>query len=324
MRTAREAYQYLNQIRQIVMYLGICDGNLEEGSLRCDANISVRKKGATEFGTKIEIKNLNSFRNVEKAIEYEIKRQVEAIEQGEILTQETRMWDAGTHQTKSMRSKEFAHDYRYFPEPDLAGVNVTDAMIENIGNTMPELPLARKKRFVNEYGLPWYDAGILTESQHLGTYFEECCQSLTQQTKDRYKLVSNWIMTEVLRYLSDKGVGIEQFPVTSSYIAELVELFAAELISSKIAKDIFPEVIAGESPKSVVERKGLLQISDESIILAVVEKILAEQTDNVTKYHEGKKNLFGHFVSSTLKELGGKANPRIVTKLLQERLQEVK
>ncbi len=324
MRTAREAYQYLNQIRQIVMYLGICDGNLEEGSLRCDANISVRKKGVSEFGTKIEIKNLNSFRNVEKAIEYEIKRQVEAIEQGEILTQETRMWDAGTHQTKSMRSKEFAHDYRYFPEPDLAGVSVTDAMIEHLGNAMPELPLARKKRFVSEYGLPWYDAGILTETQNLGTYFEECCQSLTQQTKDRYKLVSNWIMTEVLRYLSDKAVGIEQFPVTASHIAELVELFAAELISSKIAKDIFPEVIAGESPKSVVERKGLLQISDESIILAVVEKILAEQTDNVTKYQEGKKNLFGHFVSSTLKELGGKANPRIVTKLLQERLQEVK
>lgn len=321
MRTPREAYQYLNHIRQIVMYLGICDGNLEEGSLRCDANISVRKKGASEFGTKIEIKNLNSFRNVEKAIEYEIKRQIDALENGETLTQETRMWDAGSHQTKSMRSKEFAHDYRYFPEPDLAGVTVTEEMMDTIRRSMPELPLARKRRFVQDYGLPWYDAGILTETQSLGSYFEECCRLLREPSKERYKLVSNWIMTEVLRYLSEKGIGIDQFPVPSANIAELVELFAAELISSKIAKDIFPDVLAGESPKSVVERKGLLQISDESIILAVVEKILSDQTDNVAKYKEGKKNLFGHFVSSALKELGGKANPRIVTKLLQERLQ---
>ena len=231
------------------------------------------------------------------------------------------MWDAGSHQTKSMRSKEFAHDYRYFPEPDLAGVTVTEEMMDTIRRSMPELPLARKRRFAQDYGLPWYDAGILTETQSLGSYFEECCRLLREPSKERYKLVSNWIMTEVLRYLSEKGIGIDQFPVPSANIAELVELFAAELISSKIAKEIFPDVLAGESPKSVVERKGLLQISDESIILAVVEKILSDQTDNVAKYKEGKKNLFGHFVSSALKELGGKANPRIVTKLLQERLQ---
>lgn len=320
MRTAREAYQYLNQIRQIVMYLGICDGNLEEGSLRCDANISVRKKGAAQFGTKVEIKNLNSFRNVEKAIDFEIKRQIQALESGEIIVQETRMWDAGSQQTKVMRTKEFAHDYRYFPEPDLGGVIVSDEMLTAIRNSMPELPLARKRRFVEQYGLPWYDSGILTETQELGAYFEDCCAALKEQTKERYKLVSNWIMTEVLRYLSEQGITVKEFPVTPMNIAELVELFASEVISSKIAKEIFPDVINGETPKGVVEKKGLLQISDEGLIVQVVEKVLDEQTDNVTKYREGKKNLFGHFVSSVLKELGGKANPRIVTKLLQERL----
>lgn len=320
MRSAREAYQYLNQIRQIVMYLGICDGNLEEGSLRCDANISVRKKGVEKFGTKVEIKNLNSFRNVEKAIDFEIKRQVETLESGNEIFQETRMWDAGSQQTKVMRSKEFAHDYRYFPEPDLGGVTVSEAMLESIRSTMPELPLDRKRRFANEYGLPWYDAGILTETQKLSEYFEECCSSLITKSKERYKLISNWIMTEVLRYLSEKGITISEFPVPATHIAELVEMFASEAISSKIAKDIFPEVINGESPKELVERKGLLQISDEEVIHSVVEKILAEQTENVLKYREGKKNLFGHFVSSVLKELGGKANPRIVTKFLQEKL----
>lgn len=323
LRSAAEAYQYLMQIRQIVMYLGICDGNLEEGSLRCDANVSVRKRGAEKFGTKAEVKNLNSFRNVEKAISFEIERQIALIESGGTVVQETRMWDASTQQTKPMRSKEQAHDYRYFPEPDLVGVYVDRPWQEKVKNALPELPMERKRRFMNEYGLPRYDAGIFVEDKQLANYFERCIDALETKDAERYKAVSNWLMTEVMRILSERKLSVEELELNPAHIAELVELYVGESISSKIAKEIFPEVVAEKkSPKEIVREKNLAQISDVGEISRVVAEILAGNTDNVSKYRAGKNNLFGFFVSQVLKSMGGRANPKIVTEELKNQLAE--
>ncbi|GAB1431256.1 Asp-tRNA(Asn)/Glu-tRNA(Gln) amidotransferase subunit GatB [Ignavibacteria bacterium] len=323
-RSATEAYQYLMQIRQIVMYLGICDGNLEEGSLRCDANVSVRKRGSTKFGVKTEVKNLNSFRNVEKAIGYETDRQIALIKSGGFVTQETRMWDASSQQTKLMRSKEQAHDYRYFPEPDLAGVYVNAEWVERVKSVLPELPMERKQRFMNFYGLPRYDAGIFVEDKSLSDFFERCAGELETKSADRFKAVSNWIMTEVMRILSDRKIGINELAVLPKHIAELVELFVGEVVSSKIAKEIFSDVLAnGKSPKVIVSEKNLAQISDVAQIEKAVSEILAANGDNVEKYKAGKTNLFGFFVSQTLKATGGRANPRIVTEELQRQLNAV-
>lgn len=320
-RSAREAYLYLQQIRQIVTYLGICNGNMEEGSLRCDANVSLRPKGQKEFGTKTEVKNMNSFRNVEKAIEYEIERQKEILLAGGTIYQETRMWDGNQQQTRTMRSKEQAHDYRYFPEPDLVPVHVTHHWIESVNLQMPELPLERKRRFMHEFGLPAYDAELLTQERSLAAYFEECCQMLTEPSKERYKLVSNWIMTEVMRILSEQKMSAAEFTVPPASIAELVELFASDAISSKIAKDIFPAVVEGKSPKAIVEEQGLVQVSDTTFIETIVDGILADNPDEVARYKDGKTNLFGFFVGQALKATKGKANPKIVTQILQDRLQ---
>lgn len=323
-RSAAEAYQYLMQIRQIVMYLGICDGNLEEGSLRCDANVSVRKRCSTKFGVKTEVKNLNSFRNVEKAIGYEIDRQIALIESGGNVTQETRMWDASSQQTKLMRSKEQAHDYRYFPEPDLTGVYVDAEWINKVKSLLPELPMERKHRFMNFYGLPRYDAGIFIEDKSLADFYESCAGALETKSTDRFKAVSNWIMTEVMRILSDRKIGINELALTPENMAELVELFVGEVVSSKIAKEIFSEVLlSGISPKVIVSEKNLAQISDVDMIKKAVSEMLAANGDNVEKYKAGKTNLFGFFVSQTLKSTGGKANPRIVTEELQRQLNSV-
>lgn len=319
-RSAREAYLYLLQIRQIVTYLGICDGNMEEGSLRCDANVSLRPKGREEFGTKTEVKNMNSFRNVEKAIEYEIERQKEILLSGGTIHQETRMWDGTKQVTRSMRSKEQAHDYRYFPEPDLVPVHVTHHWIESVNLQMPELPLARKRRFINEFGLPAYDAEILTQERSLAAYFEECCQMLQSPSPERYKLVSNWIMTEIMRILSEKKITAAEFNVPPAAIAELVELFASDVISSKIAKDIFPLVLEGGSPRAIVEAQGLSQVSDTDLIEQIVNDILAGNPDEVERYRNGKTNLFGFFVGQALKATQGKANPKLVTQILKDRL----
>lgn len=320
-RSAAEAYQYLMQIRQIVMYLGICDGNLEEGSLRCDANVSVRICGTAKFGVKTEVKNLNSFRNVEKAIGYEIERQIALIESGGIVIQETRMWDAALQQTKPMRSKEQAHDYRYFPEPDLAGVYVDSEWISRVKLLLPELPMERKHRFMNFYGLPRYDAGIFVEDKSLANFFEYCTDALETKSADRFKAISNWIMTEVMRILSDRKIGINDLVLAPKHIAELIELFVDEVVSSKIAKEVFSEVLtSGKSPKTIVAEKNLAQISDVAHIARAVSEILAANGDNVEKYKSGKSNLFGFFVSQTLKATGGKANPRIITEELQRQL----
>jgi aspartyl-tRNA(Asn)/glutamyl-tRNA(Gln) amidotransferase subunit B len=321
LRNAQDSVAYLTQIRQILLYLGICDGNMEEGSMRCDANISIRPVGQEKFGTRAEVKNMNSFRNVEKAIEYEIARQIEVVESGGKVVQETRGWDAASQTTKSQRGKEAAHDYRYFPEPDLPPIRVSQEWLDRTKSAMPELALERKRRFVKEFGLPGYDASILTQEQALAQFFEDACSHLAEKTKERFKLVSNWIMTEVMRVMGDKKLTIQELNLAPQHVAELVDLFASDTISSKIAKDIFPDVLAGTAPKRVVEEKGLAQVSDTSLIVEIVERILSSNPDEVERYRGGKTNLMGFFVGQALKETKGKANPKVVTQILQERLE---
>ena len=320
-RSSSEAYLYLMAIKQTVMYLGICNGNMEEGSLRCDVNISVRPVGQEKFGTKVEIKNLNSFRNVEKAIDYEIKRQIEEIENGNLIVQQTRLWDANKNETKIMRTKEMAHDYRYFPEPDLLKVKVTKDWIEESRKYIPELPLNRKLRLMNEYSIPNYDAQIMIEDKSLADYFEKCCNELNSKNDKNYKLVSNWIMTEVLRILAEKNVSADKFDLEPKLIAELVELYSEDIISSRIAKEIFPEILSTkQSPKKIVEEKGLIQNSDTGFIDEIVKKLIDNNPENVEKYRGGRNNLLGFFVGSVMKETQGKANPKIVTEIVKKYL----
>ncbi len=320
MRTAQEAYKYLMQLRQIVMYLGICTGNMEEGAMRCDANVSVMPKGSKKFGTRTEVKNMNSFRNVEKAIEYEINRQIELIENGGEVVQETRMWDGTKNITRTMRSKEDAHDYRYFPEPDLPPVIVTDEMIEELKSELPTLPLERKRQLIDKYKIPAYDATIFVQEKELADYYEACCDALNKQDDKRYKLVSNWVMTEVLRVLTDKNMSITDFKVEPKYIAELVELFAEDTISSRIAKQIFPEVIEGKSPKAIVDEKGLAQVNDTAMFDEIVKRIVEANPESVERYRSGRTNIMGFFVGQVMKETKGKANPKIVTELVKKYL----
>lgn len=323
LRSASEAYSYLMQMKSIVTYLEICSGNMEEGALRCDANISVRRRGAEAFGVKTEVKNLNSFRNVEKAIEYEIARQIAAIESGQTIAQETRLWDAGTRSTRAMRSKEFAHDYRYFPEPDLVPLVIGEEMIEEIRSALPELAIARKKRFATEYGLPLYDAAILTETRELGDYFEGVCRGLRQQSPERFKIASNIMMTEVLRVLGEQKVEITQFSIPPERLAELVELFADDVVSSKNVKDIFAEMLASpKSAKEISEEKGFVQVSDTAFLEEAVAQVVAANPSQAEAYRAGKANLFGYFVGETMKLTKGKANPKMVSQLLKQRLEE--
>ncbi|MDZ4745975.1 MAG: Asp-tRNA(Asn)/Glu-tRNA(Gln) amidotransferase subunit GatB [bacterium] len=320
-RTASEASAYLQQIRQNLVYLGICDGNLEEGSMRCDANISVRLVGAEKFGTKVEVKNLNSFRNVEKAIEYEITRQIDVIESGGTVQQETMMWDAAKQQTKSMRSKEMAHDYRYFPEPDLRSVEVAAEWLEQIRVSLPELGLAKKRRFVAQYGLPVYDAQILVDHVALAAYYTEAARSLKNQTTDAYKAVSNWTMTEIMRVMSERKCTVDEVGVQPAQLASLVDAVLSGSISNKIAKDIFPDLIGtGRMADAIVVERGLKQESDEGVLQQLVDEVLRENSDNVTKYKNGKDNLFGFFVGQVLKASGGSANPAVVRALMKQAL----
>jgi aspartyl-tRNA(Asn)/glutamyl-tRNA(Gln) amidotransferase subunit B len=324
-RSANEAYNYLQQIRQILVYLGICDGNLEEGSLRCDANVSLREHAQAPFGTKSEVKNLNSFRNVEKAIAYEIERQQEVLLRGGSVQQETRMWDASEQKTRVMRSKEQAHDYRYFPEPDLKTVFVTASYINDLSESLPELPLHKRTRFVDQYSLPVYDATILVEHQDVAAFFEDAVHLLPQPSAASYKLVSNWIMTDVLRLMAEKKSGIAETGITAQQVAELVTLLSTGAISSKSAKVVFAELeIHGGSPNEIVAARGLQQESNPATIGKWVEAAVEEHPDNVKKYHEGKSNLFGFFVSQILKASGGNANPSIVSQLLSEELERRK
>ncbi len=322
LRSPREAYHYMRQIRQLVRYLGICDGNLEEGSLRCDANVSVRPRGEQRLGTKTEIKNLNSFRNLEKALEYEIQRHISILEAGGQVQHETRLWDALRQETRPMRTKELAHDYRYFPEPDLVPVVVSDEWIERVRAALPELPLQRKQRFITQYGLPAYDAGVLCEEREVADYFEACCAALRQPSPERYKLVSNWIMTEVLRLLGEQQSKELRIPLPPEHLAEVVELYAEEVISSRIAKEVFAEAVqTGKAPRAIITERGLSQVSDVGWLRQLVEQVVAEHPDVVGRYRSGKTNALGFLVGQVLQRSQGRANPRLVTQLLQERLQ---
>lgn len=325
LRSPREAYLYLNKIRQLVRYLEICDGNMEEGSLRCDANVSVRLRGDTEFGTKTEVKNMNSFRNVERALESEIDRQVQILEEGEAVAQETLLWDANLNIASPMRTKEYAHDYRYFPDPDLVPVVVEQGWIEKLRKALPELPTERRNRLVQEYGLPQYDADVLTVEKAVADYYEDVIRGLTRKDATGSKRASNWVMTEVLRVIGEKKITISEFPIPPSYLSKLLNLIDEGTISGKIAKEVFGDMLNNpESPERIVERKGLIQVSDTSVIEEVVVKVLEENKDQVEKYLSGKDKVFGFFVGQTMKATAGKANPKVVNEILKKRLESLR
>lgn len=316
MRTASEAAEYARTIRQIVRYLDVCDGNLEEGSMRCDCNVSVRKVGAEKFGTKVEIKNINSFRFVEKAIEFEIERQVDLVERGEKIIQETRLWDPDKNKTFSMRTKEDAQDYRYFPDPDLLPVILTESMIAKIRGSLPELPLARAKRFVSAHGLPEYDAFVLTAERELADFYEQ-----TTKVCNNHKAASNWIMTELLRELNQAQKNITDSPVSPEMLGRMIGMIDAGTISGKIAKTVFQEMWkSGTDPETIVKEKGLVQITDTSAVEKIVDEVLSANATQVADYRGGRTKLFGFFVGAVMKASKGQANPDLVNKLLQEKL----
>lgn len=315
-RTPEEAYLYLTRIKQLVQYLGICDGNMEEGSLRCDANISVRLKGENEFGVKTEIKNMNSFRNVERAIEYEINRQIELIEDGDRVVQQTLLWDADANEAYPMRSKEEAHDYRYFPDPDLLPVEISDQWLNELKTSLIELPDAKLKRFVNSYGLPLYDSEIITSSLELANYYENIV-SIT----DEYKLASNWLIGDVLSVLNEKKFNITEFTISPENFGKLVNLIKEGTISSKIAKEVFADMLTNNSdPESIVKEKNLVQISDPDELKEIIRRITEKNPEQVSEYRAGKEKVFGFFVGQIMKETKGKANPKLVNELLKKLL----
>lgn len=323
-RSPKEAYLYLHKIRQLVTYLGICDGNMEEGSFRCDANVSVRKKGETKFGTKTEIKNMNSFRNVERAIESEINRQIKILEDGGTVHQETLLWDADKNVASAMRSKEEAHDYRYFPEPDLVPVIVDEKWIESVRADLPEHPTVRRDRFIREYNLPKYDADILTTEKGYADYFEEAVKELRAKSIEQIKIVSNWVMTEVLRVISEKKIGIANFTITPVNLAKMIDLIYDGTISSKIAKEVFETMLeTNKDPKLIVEEKGLVQLTDETAIEKIVVEVLEKNKSQVEKYLAGSEKIFGFFVGEVMKATKGKANPAVVNRIIRKKLDGV-
>jgi aspartyl-tRNA(Asn)/glutamyl-tRNA(Gln) amidotransferase subunit B len=311
-----EAKLYLQRLRTLLQYLAVCDGNMEEGSFRCDANVSLRLRGAREYGTKIEIKNMNSFRNVQRALEYEVIRQAKALNAGEKLVQETRLWDANRGVTRAMRSKEFAHDYRYFPEPDLVPLTTTREWVEEIRRSLPELPDARMQRFVAEYGIPEYDAGVVTSSKALADYYEACIKRYPKP-----KVVSNWIMVELLRALNRDGLEVEQARVTPENLVALLSLVDDGTISGTMAKTVFDAMYeTGKTAAEVVQEKGLRQISDENALVAAIEEVLANNPTEVEEFRNGRDKLLGFFMGQVMKATQGKANPQVVNKLLREKL----
>ncbi len=316
MRSPLEAYEYLTTLKSLIQYIGASDCDMEKGTLRCDANISLMEKGADKFGEKIEIKNLNSFKNVQKALEFEAARQAEALDNGEKLRQETRLFNADLGETVPMRSKEEAHDYRYFPEPDLVAFEFTDAMIEEIRAKLVELPAARTSRFVSQYGLPEYDAGVLTASKETADYFENCVKLLNKP-----KALSNLIMTDLGGLLNENKIEIKNSPVTPENLVKLVNLVECGTISGKIAKTVFAEMFTTkDDPGIIVKRNGLVQISDEGAIAQVVEKVLTENQKAVQDFKSGNERALGSLVGQVMKATGGKANPAVVNKLLKEKL----
>jgi aspartyl-tRNA(Asn)/glutamyl-tRNA(Gln) amidotransferase subunit B len=316
MRSPAEAADYLKRLHEILVYLEICDGNMEEGSFRCDANVSLRPKGQKEFGTRAELKNMNSFRNVQRALEYEIKRQQYLLESGEKVVQETRLWDDASGTSIPMRSKEEAHDYRYFPDPDLVPILVDDAWVEKIRRELPELPLAKRERFIKDYSIPEYDAGVLTADKALAQYYEEVVKLCGKP-----KQASNWVMGDVLRLLNEEKLDIRKCPITAKALADMIKLIEAGTISGKMAKDIIPDMYkTGLSPQKIIEEKGLVQITDEGELIKTLTAIIEANPGQVADYRGGKEKLFGFFVGQTMKVTQGKANPQLVNDLLKKML----
>jgi len=315
-RSPKEAGDYLRELRAILQYLEISTGDMEKGNFRCDANVSVRLKGQKEFGTRTELKNMNSFRHVEMALEYEIKRQISLLEDGEDVVQETRLWDVDQGITASMRSKEEAHDYRYFPDPDLVPLKTEEDWIEEIRKGLPELPSEKRERFTKQYRIPEYDAMILTSTKPLSVYYEESVRLFPEP-----KTVSNWIMGDLLRELKRAEREIDQCPVTPAHLAEMLKMIKDGTISGKIAKDVFGEMYqTGEKPSKIVQEKGWIQILDKGEIEGAIENAIQANPKLVEEYRKGKEKLFGFFVGEVMKETKGKANPKLVNELLKEKL----
>ncbi len=316
LRSAREAVAYMKKIHSLVRYLEISDGNMQEGSFRCDANVSVRPRGSKEFGTRTEIKNVNSFRFIERAINYEIERQIEILEAGGQVVQETRLYDAARNETRSMRSKEEAMDYRYFPDPDLLPLEVTAEHIERVRATLPELPDAKRHRFMEEYGLSAYDAGVLTASRELADYYEEVARLCGEA-----KLAANWVMGELSGFLNKENRDITDSPVSAAMLAGMLKRILDETISGKIAKEVFEAMWNGEGDAdTVIEKRGLKQITDTGAIEAIIDEVISANPRQVEQYRAGKEKLIGFFVGQVMKATGGKANPAQVNALLKKKL----
>ena len=315
-RTAEEAGAYLRKLHAILKYIGVCDGNMEQGSFRCDANISLRPVGQEEFGIRAELKNLNSFKNVEKAIRYEIERQTYVLEEGGKVIQETRLWDPNRNRTAAMRGKEEAHDYRYFPDPDLVPLIVEDDWIAEVSKTMPELPDEKKARFVKEFKLSEYDAQVLTTSIDMATYFEEAIKPL-----QNIKQAANWTMTTLMGMLNAKGLDITQSPVSAQAFASLLMLLEKGSINANAAKAVFEEMTeSGKAPEAIVKEKGLEQVSDQSELEGMVDEVIKDNPDEALAYKNGKTKLFSFFMGQIMKKTRGKADPKIVTPLLKSKL----
>ncbi len=317
LRSAKEAVAYMKKLHSLVRYLEICDGNMQEGSFRCDANVSVRPLGQAAFGTRAEVKNLNSFRFVEKAIEYEVTRQIALIESGGKVVQETRLYDPDKGETRSMRAKEEANDYRYFPDPDLLPLVIDDAFVAAARASLPELPDEKKQRFVADYGLSNYDAGVLTATRELGDYYEQVVKCSAVDAK----LAANWVMGDLSAALNKSGKEIGESTVSAEMLGGMLKRIADDTISGKIAKEVFEAMWAGEGDAdAVIEKKGLKQITDSSAIEQIIDDVIAANPDNVAAYRSGKDKLFGFFVGQVMKATGGKANPGQVNELLKQKL----
>ena len=320
LRAAEEAGAYLRTLRTILQYLGVCDGNMEEGSFRCDANVSVRPEGSEALGTKIEIKNLNSFKAIKNAIDFEIERQVDALSEGGKLFQETRLWDENREETRSMRSKESAHDYRYFPDPDLLPLVIDEEWIAEVRATLPELPSTRKQRFTTEYALSPYDAELLTSRKDIADYFE-----VAVKIQANPKALSNWIVGDLFRVLKERKLDdqlyITTWPIRAEYLAELVQLIDTGNINGKIAKTVFKASLdSDKSPRQIVSERGLEQVSDEGSIEIAIEQILAANSKQVEQFQSGNEKVFGFLVGQIMKATQGKANPQKVNEILREKL----
>jgi len=315
LRSPSEVGEYIKKLRSIMRYLNTCDGNMEQGSLRADVNVSVRKKGSKEFGTRCEIKNVNSIKFMQMAIEYEASRQVELLESGKVIDQETRLFDTKKNETRSMRSKEDAHDYRYFPDPDLLPLKLDQKLVDDLKKSLPELPDKKKERFIKDYGLNAYEANVLVSEKEISDYYEEVAKLSDN------KLAATWMMGDLFAMLNDKGLNISNSPISAKDFAELVQAIKSGEISGRIAKEVFEIMIeSGGNPKKIIEAKGLKQQSDPKELEKMINDILATNKDKVDQYKSGKEKLFGFFVGQVMKSSGGKANPQLTNEILKKLL----